>query len=148
MKSIFWLVVVGALWQLTGCGNIPTQSASSQAPLAMAASALPQPPEQMNEVAGVTPLPSVAAVRSTNALQTADLWQRIRSGFKMPGLDTDLVHEQEGWYATRPEYLAPVIQILRGGGAGQPRDESAVLAELRAYGLQQAAARQSKDRSS
>ena len=43
---------------------------------------------------------------------------------------------------------ARVIQILRGGGAGQPRDESAVLAELRAYGLQQAAARQSKDRSS
>lgn len=40
---------------------------------------------------------------------------------------------------------ARVIQILRGTGAGQSRDEAAVLAELRATGLKQAAARKSKD---
>ena len=113
MKSVFWLFVVGALSQaLTACGNIPTQSASSQTPVAMAAPApaVPQPPEQVNKVVGVTPLPPVAALRSTNALQTADLWQRIRNGFKLPGLDTDLFHKQERWYATRPEYLARMTE--------------------------------------
>ena len=35
----------------------------------------------------------------------ADLWDRIRRGFGMPDLDSDLVHEREQWYATRPEYI-------------------------------------------
>ena len=113
MKSIFWLVVVGALSQaLTACSNIPTQSASSQAPVAVAAlvPAPPQQPEQIVDTASVTPLPPVAVLNTINTLQTADLWQRIRNGFKMPGLDTDLVHEQERWYATRPEYLARMTE--------------------------------------
>lgn len=43
---------------------------------------------------------------------------------------------------------ARVIQIIRGSGAGQPRDEAVILAELRAQALLKAAARQSKDTSS
>jgi membrane-bound lytic murein transglycosylase D len=35
----------------------------------------------------------------------ADLWDRIRRGFAMPNLDTDLVRQQEQWYASRPEYM-------------------------------------------
>jgi membrane-bound lytic murein transglycosylase D len=35
----------------------------------------------------------------------ADLWSRIRVGFKMPNLDNELVHQQEQWYATRTDYL-------------------------------------------
>jgi len=34
-----------------------------------------------------------------------DLWSRIRAGFKMPNLASDLVRQQEQWYATRPDYL-------------------------------------------
>jgi membrane-bound lytic murein transglycosylase D len=34
-----------------------------------------------------------------------DLWSRIRVGFKMPNLDNELVHQQEQWYASRPDYL-------------------------------------------
>jgi membrane-bound lytic murein transglycosylase D len=34
-----------------------------------------------------------------------DLWARIRFGFKMPDLENDLVHQQEQWYAARPDYL-------------------------------------------
>ena len=107
MKSIFWLFVVGALSQaLTACEQIPTQSASSHTPVAMVAPApaVPQPPEQVNAVVGDTPLPPVASLHGTLALQTADLWQRTRNGFKMPSLDTGLVHEQERCYATWPEY--------------------------------------------
>lgn len=35
----------------------------------------------------------------------ADLWERIRAGYAMPELDTDLVRVQERWYATRPDYI-------------------------------------------
>ena len=34
-----------------------------------------------------------------------DLWVRIRRGFAMPDLDTELVRSSERWYATRPDYV-------------------------------------------
>ncbi|WP_414708627.1 transglycosylase SLT domain-containing protein [Ramlibacter sp.] len=44
--------------------------------------------------------------RQVVALQPPpDLWVRIRAGFRMPDLDNDLVHQQEQWYATRPDYM-------------------------------------------
>lgn len=42
-----------------------------------------------------------------------DLWQRVRSGFAMPDLDTGLVRNQEQWYASRPEYVDRMTS--RGG---------------------------------
>jgi membrane-bound lytic murein transglycosylase D len=38
-------------------------------------------------------------------LPPADLWDRIRRGFAMPNLQTDLVRQQEQWYSTRPDYI-------------------------------------------
>ncbi|MGF6723628.1 membrane-bound lytic murein transglycosylase D [Paraburkholderia sp. GAS41] len=35
----------------------------------------------------------------------ADLWARIRRGFQMPDLQSDLVDMQGNWYAQRPEYV-------------------------------------------
>ncbi len=35
----------------------------------------------------------------------ADMWDRIRRGFKMPDLDSDLVRDREQWYASRPDYI-------------------------------------------
>ena len=35
----------------------------------------------------------------------ADLWERIRRGYAMPDLQSDLVHDREQWYATRPDYI-------------------------------------------
>lgn len=50
---------------------------------------------------------------------------------------------------TRCGLLIPVdprvIQIIRGIGAGQTRDETAVLDELRKYAFRQIAARKSKE---
>lgn len=34
-----------------------------------------------------------------------DLWVRIRRGFAMPNLDTELVRSSERWYASRPDYV-------------------------------------------
>jgi membrane-bound lytic murein transglycosylase D len=46
------------------------------------------------------------------AAQT-DLWARVRNGFAMPDLDTDLVRDRERWYATRPDYVQRMTE--RGG---------------------------------
>ena len=35
----------------------------------------------------------------------ADLWDRIRRGYALPDLDTDLVRQQEAWYSSRPDYI-------------------------------------------
>ena len=42
-----------------------------------------------------------------------DLWERVRRGFAMPDLDSDLVRDRERWYATRPDYVARMTE--RGG---------------------------------
>lgn len=34
-----------------------------------------------------------------------DVWQRIRIGFAMPELDSELVQRHENWYAARPDYV-------------------------------------------
>ncbi|TKC80400.1 LysM peptidoglycan-binding domain-containing protein [Trinickia terrae] len=37
--------------------------------------------------------------------QDTDLWGRIRRGFQMPDLQSDLVDMQASWYAQRPDYV-------------------------------------------
>ena len=34
-----------------------------------------------------------------------DLWERIRKGYQMPNLETELVNDRTQWYAGKPDYL-------------------------------------------
>jgi membrane-bound lytic murein transglycosylase D len=34
-----------------------------------------------------------------------DLWERIRKGYQMPNLESDLVNDRTQWYANKPDYL-------------------------------------------
>ncbi|AOW13111.1 transglycosylase SLT domain-containing protein [Hydrogenophaga crassostreae] len=43
---------------------------------------------------------SVASLAAPN-----DIWDRIRRGFAMTDLNSDLVRDKEQWYASRPDYL-------------------------------------------
>lgn len=50
--------------------------------------------------------PAQATSRAVVTLQPpADLWERIRSGFAMPNLESELVTDREQWYASRPDYI-------------------------------------------
>ncbi len=40
----------------------------------------------------------------------ADLWGRIRRGFQIPDLQTDLVDMNANWYAERPDYVARMTE--------------------------------------
>ena len=61
----------------------------------------------------VDPLrPEVPLNLDDRSAQT-DLWTRVRKGFAMPDLDTDLVRDRERWYGSRPDYVQRMTE--RGG---------------------------------
>ena len=88
----------------------PATPIAQMAPVAKPASAVDHAvhPVQTNPVASAfaQELPIVAE-RPTN---DADLWVRIRRGFKMNNLTTELVGSQEQWYATRPSYIGRMTE--------------------------------------
>ena len=70
-------------------GLCPLAATHAADPAPPAKVALPDPFEDPDDV----PMPD------------PDLWQRIRVGFLLDPLDTPLVHEQENWYSSRPDYI-------------------------------------------
>ena len=71
------------------------------------------PPEVAVAPIPVDPLrPDVRLNLDDRSAQT-DLWARVRRGFAMPDLDSDLVRNREQWYATRPDYVQRMTE--RGG---------------------------------
>jgi membrane-bound lytic murein transglycosylase D len=106
MKLLQLAAMAAMLW-LAGC-------ATTSQPLPSAYPAAVATPDS-----GVATMPAViptgeltpitaaeAASRAVAQLQPpADLWERIRRGFRMSNLDSDLVRQQEQWYATRPDYM-------------------------------------------
>jgi membrane-bound lytic murein transglycosylase D len=39
-----------------------------------------------------------------------DLWERIRKGYQIPDLDTQLVNDRTQWYAAKPDYLGRMTE--------------------------------------
>ncbi len=80
-------------------------AAAASAPEVAASAA---PTEDAAEAAGAPtdPLATTdAIVDLADAAARRDLWVRIRRGFAIPDLDTDLVRDRERWYASRPDYV-------------------------------------------
>lgn len=83
-------------------------AASAPEPVAAAASAaVAEAEEPPAEAAGAPtdPLASDVPVDLGDEAARRDLWVRIRRGFAVPDLDTDLVRDRERWYASRPDYV-------------------------------------------
>ena len=70
-------------------------------------------PEVVTAPIPVDPLrPEVPVALDDRSAQT-DLWERVRRGFAMPGLESDLVRNREQWYASHPDYVQRMTE--RGG---------------------------------
>ncbi|MFC7462375.1 transglycosylase SLT domain-containing protein [Hydrogenophaga defluvii] len=109
-RTLPWLALILSA-ALAGCAGTPTaapQTGSATAPITSSghkptgprAAVMPSGP--LTELAVATPSggPDVATLAAPT-----DLWERIRRGFAMPDLDTDLVRDREQWYASRPDYI-------------------------------------------
>ena len=108
------------LW-LAGCATPPGPATPAVAPTDAQAPAVvrAQPPAAaLPAVIPGGPLQPITAAQAASRgvaqlLPPADLWDRIRRGFAMPNLDTDLVRQQEQWYATRPDYMQRMTERSR-----------------------------------
>lgn len=58
-------------------------------------------------------LESVTSPKVATLKPPADLWERIRRGFAMPDLSSELVQDREQWYATRPDYMLRMTERSR-----------------------------------
>ena len=67
----------------------------------------PNPARSDNDSGALSPVQSatVNTPRVANLALPNDLWERIRKGYKMPDLASDLVSDRTQWYASKPDYL-------------------------------------------
>lgn len=80
-----------------------TVAASAAAAIAAAAAEDQEGKEAVG--APTDPLRPDAALDLTDTTANQDLWGRVRKGFGLPPLESQLVLEHERWYASRPEYV-------------------------------------------
>ena len=83
-------------------GSTPAVSVPAHGSVVRDATAIDMPAAV---AAPVDPVRPGVSVNLNDAAAQTDLWARVRQGFKMPNLDTDLVRERERWYASRPDYV-------------------------------------------
>jgi membrane-bound lytic murein transglycosylase D len=91
---------------------VPTPAERSATP-----SAGPNPQETASEGASepalIDPLDPERLIQLRAADAQSDLWARLRGGFALEDLETDLVRRHEQFYATRPDYVRRMTE--RGG---------------------------------
>ena len=75
---------------------------------------------QSANTAGIDTLRDLELIENKKVGPTIDLtadhdhlWDRIRHGFSMPNLDSDIVRRHEIWYMNRPDYLRRVVERSR-----------------------------------
>jgi membrane-bound lytic murein transglycosylase D len=98
---------------LTACSTAPVSppaaaiaaSAPAAAAPAAAAPAAPASAPQEAADADMSQLEPPPFETKAEPIVSADLWQRIRAGFKMPDLSGALVDDRTQWYASRPDYV-------------------------------------------
>jgi len=117
LKSLFHLFALSASLWLAGCASPGLMPPDASAPPVAGASvpdgATPNDSSPaLYPAGGLKPLASLRlGSQSVHALlPPADLWERVRRGFAMPDLDTDLVRERELWYSSRPDYMARMTE--------------------------------------
>jgi membrane-bound lytic murein transglycosylase D len=112
------LALLPVLW-LAGCAtSLPANDATTPSGTASAGQSigLPHTSDRSASVfpgGGLKPLASELSLRSRSVQSLSppvDLWERVRRGFAMPDLDSDLVRERELWYSSRPDYVARMTE--------------------------------------
>ena len=113
MRYLCYVVLCSLIW-LAGCasnGVIAPPTASAPATQQPPAVAVERPDRKDHEpiIPSGELLPITPAQATSNNVVAlappANLWERMRRGFRMPDLDGNLVRDREQWYSTRPDYI-------------------------------------------
>lgn len=119
---------LAAVVAIGGCANVPS-GPHDGSPVGATDSSGDAKPAAASSDAATTIRPGLAAATSqTNALgsivvtnplaprtldltrRADDIWERIRTGFGVPNLDTPLVAEQQAWFLAHPDYLRRSVE--------------------------------------
>ena len=107
LVPMLWLALL-----MGGCASVaPSPGASSGDEVAVRPATGSSPMRRGLEP--VVPSGPLSALGSASPQQVTvvplaapvDIWDRIRRGFAMPDLDSELVRDREQWYASRPDYI-------------------------------------------
>jgi len=115
LLPLFFVIAAAAL--LVACATPspppqePPREVVAAVPAPVPAPAVSEPPLHL-----VTQDPfasAIAAELEPLPPPAEDLWARIRRGYAMPDLDDPLVAKWEQWYASRPDYVARMVDRSR-----------------------------------
>jgi membrane-bound lytic murein transglycosylase D len=103
---------------LAACATAPPEPAplpeAQERIVATPLDRLPMPEEWNAPVVPSDPFTALAAAElEALPIPAEDLWSRIRKGYVLPNLDDAYVTKWEGWYSTRPDYVARMIDRSR-----------------------------------
>ena len=129
MKFFTLVSAVGLLW-LSGCAStggaisaapsVPSDAAAQATNVTKTPTSVARASQRTENSSGspadaLTPIHANDARSQTVAPLSApaDLWERIRRGFAMPDLESDLVRDREQWYVTRPDYIFRMTERSR-----------------------------------
>lgn len=86
---------------------VPAVTPSAALPEAAAATetADTSEPEVLTAPEVIDPLRPEVRLNPNEGEAQSDLWARVRRGFSMPDLDTELTRDRQQWYASRPDYF-------------------------------------------
>lgn len=116
MNFLMTLVLASVL-ALGGCAGVPGSRTADPAITPDGRTAAPPATTQASRPTGaMSPVQAgLAGSRGGVAPLSApvDLWDRIRRGYAMPDLESDLVRDREQWYASRPDYILRMTERSR-----------------------------------
>jgi len=92
---------------LAACTQLPTVEPEAVAPIEPVVASAPAALQVEDAV------PSPPSPARTPVQAPANVWERIRAGFRLADLNNPLVQEWEQYYARRPDYVAGMME--RGG---------------------------------
>ena len=85
-------------------------SAASGAAAVMVATAPAEPETPAPAPVPVDPIRPDVHLDLDDRSARVDLWERVRQGFAMGDIDSELVRDRERWYASRPDYVARMTE--------------------------------------
>ncbi len=127
MKFFNLLSAVGLLW-LSGCASTGVSSSSTPSrypdaaePVVYGSASTDRNTPSSETSQKASNKDALAPIQANDARSQAvaplsapaDLWERIRRGFAMPDLESDLVRDREQWYVTRPDYIFRMTERSR-----------------------------------
>jgi len=113
INSTIRCTLLATLLLAAACAQLPVEPAAQDDAVAQQIQPVVTPePAAPAIVALPAPEPETAppALVAPAIIPPRDLWDRIRSGFALPALDNDRVHDWENHYTAQPEYLARMVE--------------------------------------